>query len=53
VQNPLRWPGPAEWRLDYMNADRLTPEEVARRRAENDRIKSQAQGVRDTTLAGR
>ncbi|MBL8381596.1 MAG: reductase [Burkholderiales bacterium] len=53
VQNPQRWAGPPEWRLDYMNAARLSPEEVARRRAENDRIKAVAQGVRDATLAGR
>lgn len=53
VQNPLRWQGPAEWRLDYLNADRLSPEEIASRRAENDRIKAQAQGVRNSTLAVR
>ena len=50
VQNPLRWQGPAEWRLDYLNAARLSPEEVARRRAENDQIKAVAQGVRDSTI---
>jgi D-proline reductase (dithiol) PrdB len=53
VQNPLRWSGPAEWRLDVMNVARLSAEEVARRRAENDRIKAIAQHVRDTTLAGK
>ena len=51
VQNPLRWTGPREWRLDYMNVERLSAEEVARRRAENDRIKAVAQGVRDGALA--
>ena len=51
VQNPLRWSGPPEWRKDFMDFSRLTPEEIARRRAENDRIKSVAQGVRDVTLA--
>ena len=50
VQNPLRWQGPAEWRLDYLNAARLSPEEIARRRAENDQIKAVAQGVRDSTI---
>jgi hypothetical protein len=24
VQNPLRWNGPADWRLDYMNVERLS-----------------------------
>ena len=51
VQNPLRWPGAAEWRLDFMNVERLSAAEVASRRAENDRIKAVAQGVRDSTLA--
>ena len=50
VQNPLRWKGSAEWRLDIMNVSRLTPEEIAQRRAENDKIKAVAQGVRDATL---
>ncbi len=50
VQNPLRWSGPAQWRLDYLNVARLGPDEIARRRAENDRIKAIAQGVRDATL---
>lgn len=50
VQNPLRWNGAPEWRLDYMNVERLGADEVARRRAENDRIKEVAQGVRDGTL---
>jgi hypothetical protein len=53
VQNPLRWSGPREWRLDYMNVARLSADEIARRRAENDRIKSVAQGVRDNSLATR
>ena len=51
VQNPLRWPGPARWRLDYMNPDLLSAEELARRRAENERAKAQAQALRDATLA--
>ena len=51
VQNPLRWSGPADWRLDFMNVERLAPAEIARRRAENDRIKTVAQGVRDSSLA--
>jgi len=50
VQNPLRWKGSSEWRLDIMNVSRLTPEEIAQRRAENDKIKAVAQGVRDATL---
>jgi len=51
VQNPLRWSGAPDWRLDYLNLARLTAEEIARRRAENDQIKTVAQRVRDTTIA--
>jgi hypothetical protein len=51
VQNPLRWPGPVSWRDDYLNLAALSPEEVARQRAANDRIKQVAQAVRDATLA--
>ena len=51
IQNPLKWPGPASWHIDYLNLDALSAEEIARRRAANDRIKQVAQGVRDATLA--
>jgi hypothetical protein len=51
VQNPLRWNGPADWRLDYLNTDRLSAEEIARRRAENDQVKAVAQAVRDRAIA--
>ena len=51
VQNPLRWSGPPGWRLDYMNVERLTPDEIAKRRAANDKIKEVAQGVRDASVA--
>ena len=53
VQNPLRWSGSPTWREDYMNVQRLSPQELAQRRADNDRIKAVAQGVRDATLQGR
>jgi hypothetical protein len=36
-----------------MNVQRLSPQELAQRRADNDRIKAVAQGVRDATLQGR
>ena len=53
VQNPLIWPGSASWRRDYMNVAVLSPEEVARRRAENDAVKAVAQHVRDETFTAR
>lgn len=42
MQSPLRWAASGEWKLDYCNIDRLSPEELARRRAEFDRQKELA-----------
>ena len=50
AQNPLQWPGPADWRRDYLNTAHLSAEDIARHRAENDSIKTVAQNVRDATL---
>jgi hypothetical protein len=47
VQSPLKWSGSGEWKLDYCNAERLSPEELARRRAEFDRGKETAKAIRD------
>ena len=47
VQSPLRWSASAEWKLDYCNVERLTPEEIARRRAEFDQGKAQAKALRE------
>ena len=46
VQSPLRWSAEADWKLDYCNIERLTPEEIRRRRAEFDRGKAEAKLVR-------
>ena len=51
VQSRLRWPTPG-WKRDYMNLDALSPDEIARRRAENDRAKDIGKAVRDATLGG-
>ncbi|TAL34263.1 MAG: glycine reductase [Phenylobacterium sp.] len=45
VQTPLTWPV-AGWKRDYMNLDVLTPEEIARRRAENEANRAVAAGLR-------
>src|SRR5262245_173768 len=47
LQSPLRWSESAEWKLDYSNAARLSPEELARRRAEFDRGKEAAKAIRE------
>lgn len=46
VQSPLRWNTSAEWKLDYCNIDRLTAEEIARRRASFDAQKAVAKDIR-------
>lgn len=40
--SPLRWSADADWKLDYCNVDRLSGEEIARRRAEFDAAKTEA-----------
>jgi hypothetical protein len=47
MRSPLRWSGSAEWKLDYCNVGRLSPEELARRRAEFDRGKEKAREMRE------
>ena len=42
MQSPLTWNGRADWKLDYCNIDRLTPEQIATRRAAFDQAKSEA-----------
>jgi len=47
VQSPLVWNANPDWKLDFQNVARMSPEEVARRRAEFDRQKAVAKGLRD------
>ena len=51
IQSPLRWSADPGWKLDYSNAERLSPEELARRRHEFDRQKEVARTVRDQPAA--
>jgi len=53
VQSPLVWSANSDWKLDYCNIERLTPEEIARRRTEFDQAKAQARNVREETQLGR
>jgi hypothetical protein len=46
VQSPLRWSAEAAWKLDFSNIALLSPEEIARRRAEFDRQKEIAKTIR-------
>jgi hypothetical protein len=47
VQSPLRWSTSPDWKLDYCNIERLTAEEISRRRAEFDEGKKRAQELRE------
>jgi len=51
VQSPLRWSDDPSWKLDYSNIDRLSAEEIRRRRAEFDRQKEIARTIRDEPAA--
>jgi hypothetical protein len=46
VQSPLRWSGDASWKLDYNNVERMSPEELARRRRDFDAQKEAARANR-------
>lgn len=51
VQNPLRWSDDPSWKLDISNVDRLSPEEIAKRRADFDETKRIAKAKRAGTAA--
>jgi len=51
VQNPLIWSDNPDWKLDFSNVARLSPEEIARRRAEFDRNKELARAIREQPQA--
>jgi hypothetical protein len=53
VQNPLRWSDNPDWKLDYSNIAKLSPEEIARRRAEFDRNKELARAIREQPQAAK
>ena len=47
VQSPLVWNARPDWKLDYCNIERLSPEEIRQRRADFDKSKSQAKDLRE------
>ena len=51
VQSPIRWSDSGEWKLDYSNIERVSPEELIRLKQEFDKGKEVAQSVRDQQLA--
>ena len=53
VQSPLVWSATPDWKLDYCNIERLSAEEIARRRAEFDAQKNVAKALRADAGVGR
>lgn len=51
LQSPLKWSDDPNWKLDYSNAARMTPEEIALRRADFDRQKETARSLREKARA--
>jgi D-proline reductase (dithiol) PrdB len=47
VQSPLIWAPTPDWKLDYCNIDRLSPEEIERRRSHFDAQKETAKALRE------
>jgi hypothetical protein len=43
----LRWQGPANWKEDYSNINKLSQDEIARRRADFDKAKIAAKNSSD------
>ena len=48
MQSPFRWASDPAWKNDYNNVALLSTDELARRRAEFDKQKDLARGVRET-----
>ena len=51
MESPLRWSEDASWKLDFLNLDRMPPEELARRRREFDEQKAAARNIREGVAA--
>jgi hypothetical protein len=51
VQNPLRWNGPKNWRQAYMNAEALTPAEIAARRQAHEESRAIASALQQERAA--
>ena len=49
VQSTQRWSASHEWKLDYMNVERVAPEEIARLREESQRARATGKAVREAT----
>ena len=50
--SPLVWSGAPDWKKDYSNAALLSAEEIAKRRAEFDRVKAAAAAIKSASKIG-
>ena len=48
VASPLRWAADAGWKRNYLDAAKLSPEDIAERRKEFDVVKAVAKAKRET-----
>lgn len=51
VQSPLVWSSDPDWKLDYCNVERLSPEEIGRLRGEFDDQKHMAGAIRNAAAS--
>ena len=47
LQSPLQWSDSAAWKLDYCNAEQLSPQQLKSLRAETDRARETARTIRE------
>jgi D-proline reductase (dithiol) PrdB len=52
VQSPLVWNSCPDWKLDYCNVERLSPEEIKQRRADFDSQRDVARAIREKAGVG-
>jgi D-proline reductase (dithiol) PrdB len=50
VQSPQAWSPSHDWKLDYSNIERVSPQEIAALRAEADRARETGKAIREMTL---
>ncbi len=48
VQSPQRWSASHEWKLDYMNVERVPAEEIARMREESQQARATGKAIRES-----
>jgi hypothetical protein len=53
VQSPQIWSDSLAWKVEFQNVEYMSAQDLARRRAEFDKIKQVGQKVRDDTAAAR